>query len=94
MNIIQEDEEFESIIKDINESEEFQKTKDIVHHFSNRYDHCRRVAYYSYLVTKKLHLSNLINLKKRISLSVCLVLLSTGTLCLSGLLSSALLVMM
>ena len=57
MNIIQEDEEFESIIKDIDESEEFQKTKEIFHHFSNRYDHCKRVAYYSYLVTKKLHLS-------------------------------------
>lgn len=56
MKII-EDEEFESIIKDIDESEIFQKTKDIIHHCSNRYDHCRRVAYYSYLITKKLNLS-------------------------------------
>lgn len=56
MNII-EDEEFENIIKDIDESDEFQKTKNIVHHCSNRYDHCRRVAYYSYLITKKLGLS-------------------------------------
>jgi uncharacterized protein len=56
MDII-ENEEFESIIKDINDSEEFQKTKEIIHHCSNRYDHCRRVAYYSYLITKKLHLS-------------------------------------
>ena len=56
MKII-ENEEFESIIKDIDESESFQKTRDIVHHCSNRYDHCRRVAYYSYLITKKLNLS-------------------------------------
>ncbi len=56
MDII-EDEEFESIIKDIDSSAEFQKTKDIIHHCSNRYDHCRRVAYYSYLITKKLNLS-------------------------------------
>ena len=40
MDII-EDEEFESIIKDIDSSAEFQKTKDIIHHCSNRYDHCR-----------------------------------------------------
>lgn len=52
-----EDEEFENIIKDINNSDEFQKTKDIIHHSSNRYDHCRRVAYYSYIITKKLGLS-------------------------------------
>ena len=56
MNII-EDEEFEKIIKDIDESDVFQKTKNIIHHCSNRYDHCRRVAYYSYLITKKLGLS-------------------------------------
>ena len=56
MDII-EDEEFESIIEEIDKSEEFQKTKEIIHHCSNRYDHCRRVAYYSYLIAKKLHLS-------------------------------------
>ena len=56
MKII-EDEEFEYIIKDIDDSEIFQKTKDIVHHYSNRYDHCKRVAYNSYLIAKKLNLS-------------------------------------
>lgn len=56
MNIIEEDIEFERIIKDIDECVEFQRTKEIVHHSSNRYDHCRRVAYYSYLITKKLKL--------------------------------------
>ena len=54
---IMSDEEFESIIEDINNSEPFQKTKEIIHHCSNRYDHCRRVAYYSYIIAKKLHLS-------------------------------------
>ena len=57
MNIIDEELEFEDIIKDIDNSEVFQKTKDIIHHCSNRYDHCRRVAYYTYLVTKKFKLS-------------------------------------
>ena len=56
MNIV-EDEEFESIINEIDSSEVFQKTKEIIHHCSNRYDHCRRVAYYSYVIAKKLHLS-------------------------------------
>ncbi len=57
MNIIEEDIEFESIISEIDKSDVFQKTKDIVHHSSNRYDHCKRVAYYTYLITKKLKLS-------------------------------------
>lgn len=50
-------EEFNYLIKDIDESEVFQKTKDIIHHNSNRYDHCKRVAYLSYVVSKKLHLN-------------------------------------
>ena len=54
---INENEEFECIVKEIDNSEAFQKTKEIVHHCSNRYDHCRRVAYYSYIIAKKLHLS-------------------------------------
>lgn len=54
---IEEDIEFERIIKEIDDSEVFQKTKDIIHHCSNRYDHCKRVAYYTYLISKKLHLS-------------------------------------
>ena len=50
-------EEFDSIVKDIDENLEFQKTKDIIHHCSNRYDHCRRVAYNSYVISKKLGLN-------------------------------------
>ena len=49
--------EFESIISDIDNSNEFQKTKEIVHHGMNRYDHSRRVSYYSYKIAKKLGLS-------------------------------------
>ena len=54
---MEEDIEFENIIKDIDYSEVFQKTKEIIHHSLNRYDHCRRVAYYTFLITKKMHLS-------------------------------------
>lgn len=49
--------EYESIISDIDNSKEFQKTKEIVHHSLNRYDHSKRVSYYSYVVAKKLGLS-------------------------------------
>ena len=49
--------EFELIINDINNSNEFQKTKEIIHHGMNRYDHSRRVSFYSYKIAKKLGLS-------------------------------------
>ena len=52
-----ENREFEYIISDIDNKKEFQKTKEICHHNLNRYDHTKRVAYYSYLITKKLGLS-------------------------------------
>ena len=48
--------EFFEIIKPIVENEEFQKLKNIKHHGITRYNHCMRVAYYSYKVTKSLHL--------------------------------------
>ena len=48
--------EFFEIIKPIIENEEFQKLKNIKHHGITRYNHCMRVAYYSYKVTKSLHL--------------------------------------
>ena len=50
------DREFNSLIQPIVEIEEFQKTKNIKHHGLTRYDHSRRVAYFSYLVTKFLRL--------------------------------------
>jgi len=48
--------EFNDIVKDIDDNNEFQKTKDIIHHASNRYEHCKRVAYNSYVISKKLGL--------------------------------------
>ena len=48
--------EFNSLIQPIVENEEFLKTKNIKHHGLTRYDHSRRVAYFSYLVTKFLRL--------------------------------------
>lgn len=50
------DKEYIDIVSDIIEHEEFNKTKDIVHHGLNRFDHCVRVSYYSYKVTKLLKL--------------------------------------
>ena len=47
-----ENNEFFSIIKPIINNCEFDKLKDIRHHGITRYDHCMRVAYYSYIVTK------------------------------------------
>lgn len=49
--------EFYELIKDIENNEEYNKLKYIIHHGITRYDHCMRVAYYTYLITKKLHLN-------------------------------------
>ena len=49
--------EFENIIKDILDNEEFLKTKEKVHHGITRYDHLMRVSYYSFLITKFLRLN-------------------------------------
>jgi len=48
--------EYMSLVRDIIDNEEFNKTKDIMHHGLNRFDHCIRVSYYSYKVTKLLRL--------------------------------------
>ena len=48
--------EFNNIIKDIITNLEFDKLKDISHHGISRYNHSMRVAYYTYLITKLLHL--------------------------------------
>ncbi|MBQ7136858.1 MAG: hypothetical protein IJO43_02635 [Bacilli bacterium] len=44
--------EYMCLVRDILENEEFNKTKNITHHGLNRFDHCVRVSYYSYKVTK------------------------------------------
>lgn len=50
-------EEFENIIDPILKNKEFLKTKDKQHHGITRYNHLMRVSYYSFLITKILHLS-------------------------------------
>ena len=49
--------EFETIIKPILSNEEFLKTKEKRHHGITRFDHLMRVSYYSFLITKILHLN-------------------------------------
>ncbi len=44
------------IVKDILENEEFLKLKEIKHHGLDRYEHNKRVSYYSYLAAKILRL--------------------------------------
>ena len=51
-----QDIEFKNIISSIESNEEFHKLKNIKHHGITRYEHSLRVAYYSYKVTKLLHL--------------------------------------
>ncbi len=48
--------DYYNIVKDILENEEYLKLKNIVHHGLNRYEHNKRVSYYSYIITKILHL--------------------------------------
>lgn len=47
-------ENYSSIVKDILNNEEFNKTKYIEHHGVTRYDHLCRVSYYSYILAHKL----------------------------------------
>ncbi len=51
-----EDNEYNYITNDILSSEEFLKTKNIIHHSMNRFDHSVRVSYYSYKIAKFLKL--------------------------------------
>ena len=49
--------EFLDIIEPIIRNKKFAQLKKVKHHGDNRYDHCMRVAYNTYYVTKKLHLN-------------------------------------
>lgn len=51
------DEEFQNLINPILTNQEFLQTKDKVHHGITRFEHLMRVSYYSYIITKKLHLN-------------------------------------
>ncbi len=48
--------EFNYIVKDILDNNEFKKTKDKKHHGITRYDHLYRVAFYTFIITKLLRL--------------------------------------
>ncbi len=50
-------EEFDFLVKDIINHDEFIKTKSIIHHGLNRFDHSYRVSYYSYRIARMLGLS-------------------------------------
>ena len=49
--------EFDNIIYDVINNNEFNKLKNINHHGITRYNHCMRVSYYTYIITKKLKLN-------------------------------------
>lgn len=51
------DDNYQEIIKDILEHEEFKKIEQVKHHDSNRLEHSLKVSYYSYKIAKKLHLN-------------------------------------
>ena len=53
---IYQDNEFNKIISEVSNNKEFQKLKKVKHHGLNRYEHSVRVAYYTYKITKILHL--------------------------------------
>lgn len=57
MVTIYSNEEFEKLIHPILNNQEFLKTRDKKHHGITRYDHLLRVSYYSYIITKVLHLN-------------------------------------
>lgn len=54
MNI--NDDNYLSIVENILSNEEFNKIKTIEHHGTSRYEHSLRVSYFSYIITKLLHL--------------------------------------
>ena len=56
MNIEKQDLEFLRIVRNILDNEKFQKIKNIEHHGVTRFDHSMKVAYYSYKISKMLHL--------------------------------------
>lgn len=50
-------EEFDAIVNPMLDETTFQGMEQIAHHGVTRYDHCLRVAFYTYHVTKFLHLN-------------------------------------
>lgn len=57
IDFIKENKEFNNIISELTQSEIVNKMKDFKQHYSTScFEHCYRVAYYNYLICKKLHL--------------------------------------
>lgn len=53
---IEKDKKYNSIVSHILNNEEFNQIRGIEHHGTTRYDHSLRVSYYSYKISKLLHL--------------------------------------
>lgn len=51
------DREYDMIIKDILDHEQFKVMSEIKHHNTTRLDHMMKVSYYSYLIARALHLN-------------------------------------
>jgi len=58
MNFIMNDEEYVNIVRNILDNEEFKKIDGLSHHGINRLEHSLRVSYFSYKLSKFLHLDN------------------------------------
>ena len=57
MNFQKKDNEFNNIIKDIMKNKQFKKMNLIQHHGISRLDHSLKVSYYSYKISKFMHLN-------------------------------------
>lgn len=57
MKNITEDCEYQLLVKNILDNEDFIKINEIEHHGTSRYMHSLRVSYYSYLIAKKIKLN-------------------------------------
>lgn len=58
MNKYYNNKEYMIIVKDILDNDKFKSLSDYKHHGDNRMNHSIRVSYYSYLLSKKLHLKS------------------------------------
>lgn len=56
MNLRNKDSEYLVIVKDILDNYEFRELSSISHHNHNRLDHCLKISYYSYKISKLLKL--------------------------------------
>lgn len=56
ISYIKKDEKYLNLVDNILNNDEFNKIKSIEHHGTTRFDHSMRVSYYSYKISKFLHL--------------------------------------